>query len=190
MESPSHSTRDALFARVEWEGLSITLVDTAGLGEPKERVEALGIERTRAAVESADLAVLLIPPEAPPSSWAAPSGVPVLEVRGKADLFNKFDGLSVSGLTGAGVDELRQKIVRRISDTTQTAVALGGERHRDALVRAGQSLERAASALTSSTLEVVAGEIGLALAALDEVTGEDASQEVIDAIFRKFCIGK
>jgi tRNA modification GTPase len=186
------TTRDALYARVEWSGLSITLVDTAGLGEPRERVEALGMERTRAAVESADLAVLLLPPGASADGWSVGADVPVLEVRGKADLQKTSNNniLYVSGLTGAGVEALRQQIVGRFVEGSAEAVALGGERHRDALVRSGQALERATSAVEASTLEVVAGEVGMALAALDEVTGEDASAEVIDAIFKKFCIGK
>jgi tRNA modification GTPase len=190
------TTRDALFARVEWDGLAITLVDTAGLGEPRERVEALGIARTRDAVHSADLAVLLLPPESGEADRAALRAqagpeTPVVEVRGKSDiLVNKNNDLHVSGQTGEGVERLRSEVVARLSAGAQQAVALGGARHRDALVRAGQALERAASALSLSTLEVVAGEVGLSLAALDEVTGEDASQEVIDAIFRKFCIGK
>jgi tRNA modification GTPase len=115
----------------------------------------------------------------------------VLEVLGKSDIYvNKNNELSVSGATGEGIEALRAAVVARLTRGAGEAVALGGARHRDALLRSGQALERAASALTASTLEVVAGEVGLALAALDEVTGEDASQEVIDAIFRKFCIGK
>lgn len=187
------TTRDALFARVEWAGLALTLVDTAGLGEARERVEALGMERTRAALQSADLAVLLLPPEGGAAeAWTAGLSAPVVVVAGKADLkkHNNNKMLSVSGATGDGVDALRAEVLARLDAGAGEAVALGGARHRDALERAGQALERAASAQAHSTLEVVAGELGLALAALDEVTGEDAPQEVIDAIFKKFCIGK
>ena len=186
------TTRDALHARVEWGGLALSLVDTAGLGEAKERVEAMGMERTRQAVESADLAIFLAPDEASVDSYRPQPSDGSYRVLSKADLnkHSKSNILRVSGLTGEGVDQLRAEVVARLSGGTSDAVAVGGARHRDALERAGQALERAASALSSSTLEVVAGEVGLSLAALDEVTGEDASQEVIDAVFRKFCIGK
>jgi tRNA modification GTPase len=189
-EAPG-TTRDALHARVEWGGLALTLVDTAGLGEARERVEAMGQERTRHAVESADLAIFLAPDEEQAMSMPRVSHTSDLRVLSKADInVNKTNMLRVSGLTGEGVEQLRAEVVRRLSGGASDAVAIGGVRHRDALERAGQALERAASALTASTLEVVAGEVGLALAALDEVTGEDASQDVVDAVFRKFCIGK
>jgi tRNA modification GTPase len=64
------------------------------------------------------------------------------------------------------------------------------DRHADALRRACDALERAAAAARHSTLEVVSGEVGLALGALAELTGEDASQALLDAVFRRFCIGK
>jgi tRNA modification GTPase len=69
-------------------------------------------------------------------------------------------------------------------------VLLTSERHADALRRAASSLERALQALGVSTLEVASGEVGLAVEALGEITGESASEDLIDAIFRRFCIGK
>ena len=76
-----------------------------------------------------------------------------------------------------------------IRDRSQ-AISLASERHRDALRRAAEALKRARTALDVSTLEVVAGETGAAVHALDEITGQDASTELLDAIFKRFCIGK
>ncbi len=187
------TTRDALEARLEWDGLSITLVDTAGLRQPGSRVEALGIERTHAAVKSADLAVLLVPPGGSPGDAPAvspPTGTPVLRVHSKADVGSIPPGaLAVSGLTGAGVAELRARVLALLAPEAE-AVGLTSERHLDAFEKAHQALERAQEALAASTLEVVAGEVSLAVAALGDVTGEHASQDLLDAIFRRFCIGK
>ncbi|MCK8499802.1 tRNA modification GTPase [Myxococcus fulvus] len=99
--------------------------------------------------------------------------------------------LRVSGLTGEGVDTLREALLSRLwGGGTPSAVALVSERHADALRRASEALSRAESASRLSTLEVVSGEVALSLEALGEVSGTSASEALIDAIFQRFCIGK
>jgi tRNA modification GTPase len=89
------------------------------------------------------------------------------------------------------VEALRERMVAEIwRDGAPQAVQLTSERHADALRRAAEALVRAQQAQAVSTLEVVSGELGLALEALGEITGESASDELLDAIFRRFCIGK
>jgi tRNA modification GTPase len=194
------TTRDVLEARVEWEGLALTLLDTAGLRQAPGRVEALGIARTREALAAADLAVLVLPPEATSAeaeAWAGQAGsTPVLRVDGKCDVATPGDGrgsgpLRVSGLTGEGVEALRTQVLLRLwGGGTPAAVAIVSERHADALRRACEALARAEQALRVSTLEVVSGEVGLALEALGEVSGTHVSEALLDAIFQRFCIGK
>ncbi len=192
------TTRDVLEARVEVEGVSWTLLDTAGLRESPGRIEGLGIARAQEAVRSADLAVLLLPPDALPHSvelwrrWAGPE-VPVLTVRGKADAAAADVGaeLSVSGLSGEGVAELLRAISTQLmAGGAAGAAVLVSDRHMDALSRTSDSLERALEASRVSTLEVVAGELALASEALAEVSGERAGDEVLEELFRRFCIGK
>lgn len=188
------TTRDALEARVELSGLAVTLVDTAGLRSDPGRLEALGIERAREALRGADVAVLLIPPDASPdavAAWRAEAPAAArLEVFSKADLrVAGGEGLSVSGETGLGVGALSAALAARLGGV-QGAVHASSERHLDALRRASEALERAHVAATASTLEVVSGELGLALTALADITGEDVSTELIDAVFSRFCIGK
>jgi len=185
------TTRDVLEATVELNGLAVTFVDTAGLREDAGRVEALGIEKTRAALKGADLALLVAPPEATDvEAWRREAGCEVIVVAAKADLGSRVEGVAVSGLTGSGVSELKALVARRLGAERSEAVALASERHREALGRAVESLKQARAALEVSTLEVVAGETAAALQALDEITGEDAKAELLDAIFRRFCIGK
>jgi tRNA modification GTPase len=213
------TTRDALEARVEWDGLGVTLFDTAGLRETPGRVEALGIARTRELLAGVDLAVLVLPPDATQAeaeAWTREAGAtPVLVVDGKCDVsgVRGRDGGAaagtvpsgntalaeavppprprVSGLTGEGVEPLRASMLLRLwGGGTPSAVALVSERHADALRRAAEALSRAEAASRASTLEVVSGEVGLALEALGEVSGTSVSEALLDAIFQRFCIGK
>lgn len=192
------TTRDALEARVEWDGLGVTLYDTAGLREAPGRVEALGIARTRGLLEAVDLAVLVLPPDASEdeaTSWTREAGAtPVLVVTGKCDVHAPplpSPRPRVSGLTGAGVDALRASVLARLwGGGTPSAVALVSERHADALGRAAEALGRAEEASRVSTLEVLSGEVGLALEALGEVSGTSVSDALLDTLFQRFCIGK
>ncbi|QAT89231.1 tRNA modification GTPase TrmE [Corallococcus coralloides] len=200
------TTRDALEARVEWDGLGVTLYDTAGLREAPGRVEALGIARTRELLAAVDLAVLVLPPETSledAASWTREAGAtPVLAVTGKCDAIpGARDTVSavlpspapprVSGLTGEGVEALRTTVLTRLwGGGTPSAVALVSERHADALRRTAEALGRAEAASRVSTLEVLSGEVGLALEALGEVSGTSVSEALLDTLFQRFCIGK
>jgi tRNA modification GTPase len=191
------TTRDAVESRLELSGLSITLVDTAGLRPDPGRLEALGIERTRESVRTAQLGILVLPPRVSSrevNEWMAEAGdTAVLRVRSKSDLGigGESGDLQVSGRTGAGIAELEQAIASHLwSDGAPEAVDLTSERHADAVRRATECIERALAATAESTLEVVSGEIGLAVEALGEITGENAPDALLDAIFQRFCIGK
>lgn len=216
------TTRDLVEAELDLDGVPVTLVDTAGLRDEPGRVEARGIERAREALAGADLAVLIIPPDARAAdlpAWRFEADQRIrLEIFGKGDLrstWNRpvevgegalqpldlpqlFDGVSrgeggalaVSGTSGAGVDELRAALVRHLGGAGSEATIAVSDRALAALQRSLSALERAGSALTVSTLEVVAGELQLAVEGLDEVLGTDVSADVLDAIFRRFCIGK
>ncbi|MHA7635029.1 tRNA uridine-5-carboxymethylaminomethyl(34) synthesis GTPase MnmE [Corallococcus sp. M7] len=194
------TTRDALEARVEWDGLGVTLYDTAGLREAPGRVEALGIARTRELLAAVDLAVLVLPPETSreeAASWTREAGAtPVLVVTGKCDVIPGEEAGApapprVSGLTGEGVEALRTSVLTRLwGGGTPSAVALVSERHADALRRTAEALGRAEEASRVSTLEVLSGEVGLALEALGEVSGTSVSEALLDTLFQRFCIGK
>ncbi len=192
------TTRDTLEARVELHGLAVTLVDTAGLRDGAGRIEALGIERARGAISGADVAVLVLPPDAGDAdarAWRAEvDDSRRLEVVGKADQAIRNAStetlMSVSGLTGLGLDALRDALAVRLGAGAAAAALSTSERHLTALTELEVALSRARSAHEVATLEVVAGELHLALEALSELTGEDASTALLDAIFQRFCIGK
>lgn len=190
------TTRDVLEAFGQLGSWAVCWLDTAGLRVAEGAVEAMGVEQARRAVRGADLAVLLIPPDASPEdrrAWAAEAGpTPVLEVRGKADLAGPAEAeLSASGQTGLGVERLQEAVrARLLGDRVPSALVAASERQVAAIRLASEALQRAAAAVEVSTLEVVSGELGAALDALGQVTGESASEALLDEVFRRFCVGK
>jgi tRNA modification GTPase len=157
-------------------------------------VEALGVEQARQAVREADLAVLVVPPEAVGTqAWVEEAGpTPVLQVRGKSDLPGPAKAeIAVSGQTGEGVESLRAEVRRRlVGEGVVSGVLAASERQVAAIRLASEALQRAAAAVEVSTLEVVSGELGMALDSLGQVTGESATEAVLDEVFRRFCVGK
>ncbi|MBL8922628.1 MAG: tRNA modification GTPase [Myxococcaceae bacterium] len=189
------TTRDAVEGVLQLGGRLVSLVDTAGLRAAPGRVEAMGIERTRELLQRADVAVLLLPPDAGPDElegWRREvEHERRLDVQGKSDLGPRSAGvqLAVSGLDGAGVDELRAALERWL-EPLPTDAGLATERHLDDLRTARVALERASTALGTEPLEVVAGEVSTALGAVGALLGLDTSTARLDALFSRFCIGK
>jgi tRNA modification GTPase len=192
------TTRDVLEAKVRWNGLSLTLVDTAGLRAGAGRIEALGIARAEAAVRSADIAVLIRPIDATEDAllaWRAlATPASLLEVVGRADQLapntTALAAMAVSGLSGQGVEALRTRVLERLGAGQAHASAVTSERQTEALHTAQEHLVAAEAALTAAPLEVVAGELGLAVDALAQLLGRDADEALLDAVFARFCIGK
>ncbi|MHB1046774.1 MAG: tRNA uridine-5-carboxymethylaminomethyl(34) synthesis GTPase MnmE [Thermoanaerobaculia bacterium] len=188
-ETPG-TTRDAVSEVVELGGERVRLVDTAGLRQVEELVERLGVETARRAAASADLLLFARAPDASPGEEERlPEGVPVLLVATKADLGAACEegALPVSARTGRGLETLREEISRRLGAGPEAGV--WGE-----LPRQGEALRRAAEALRplSEELpeELAAVGVRAALHALGEITGETATEELLERIFERFCVGK
>ena len=195
------TTRDLLREQLQIEGLPIHLVDTAGLRQTDDRIEAEGVRRARAELQRADLVLYVIDASAFVSgeeslveSAQLPSGVPVIEVWNKSDLAVAPDGsaLSVSALTGQGIDKLKAAIHRHAGyDPAAGGAFSARQRHLDALSRSRQHVEAATALLQAATaFELVAEELRLAHRALGEITGEVSSDDLLGEIFSSFCIGK
>jgi tRNA modification GTPase len=201
VDAEAGTTRDALEAPMSFGQVSGTLVDTAGLREQPGRLEARGIELTKAALESADMAVLVVAPESTSEEVLAYAALPaphaLLMVRGKADVCSTWnsaaasaEALMVSGTSGQGLEDLRELVARRLREGVSSAVRAVDDRQSEVARRVLEALERGLSASQHSTLEVVSGELGLAAQALGELTGTNVSEAVLDALFERFCIGK
>jgi len=197
------TTRDILREQINIDGLAVELVDTAGLRNDPDRVEAEGIRRAREALRSAD-AVLWIQDAADGQGGAIdeelPADVPVIVVRNKADLTQEAVGVDadddqlvrLSAKTGAGLDALRTRIRRlagykNLGEQTVTA----RRRHVDAMRRGYAHFVAGRKALAGERAgELFAEELRLAHQALGEITGATSPDEFLGKIFAEFCIGK
>jgi len=180
------TTRDAIEVRLDLDGLPVVLVDTAGLRDTDEAVEAEGIRRSRARMAEADLVLALVPP-----GGVAPDvgGRPTLTVRTKADLLPETpDGLSVSAQTGAGLTALVEALRAHVeAGLGQGDALITRVRHRDALERCLGHLDRL---LGGGPPELMAEDLRLAVRALGEIGGHVGVEDVLDRLFSGFCIGK
>ncbi len=181
------TTRDALEARLVLAGVPTTLVDTAGLREVADLVEAEGVRRAQARAEAADLVIAV---EAYPEPRVHQAGRS-LRVVNKIDLGGTVpdDAIGVSALTGAGMPVLRARLEAAAVDLTASAgpPPLTRQRHRAALAEAETRLR---AALRASLPELQAEDLRLALRAFCRVTGTVGVEDILDALFSSLCIGK
>jgi tRNA modification GTPase len=199
------TTRDVLRERIHVDGLPVHVIDTAGLRETEDLVEGEGVRRARGEIERAGLVLYVVDASDPPSGEALarglaelPAGVPVLQVWNKTDLVTGTvpagDGarVRVSALTGAGLDELRERIKAQAGyEAAEAGTWSARARHLDALERATQRVGRARAQLGQlNAYELVAEDLRQAQQALGEITGEVTSDELLGRIFASFCIGK
>lgn len=182
------TTRDVIEVRMEIEGLPATFLDTAGLRETEDGIEAMGIARALDRARSADLRVFLLDDDGLPDELQPREGD--ILVQGKGDLGGA--GAGVSGLTGAGVSELIDRIAAELASRVPGDGALTRERHRLAMLRAIGALEAARSAVKdgASRPEIATEDIRSANRALDSLVGRIGVEAVLDEIFASFCIGK
>lgn len=180
------TTRDVIEVRMDLAGLPVTLLDTAGLRDTDDRVEAMGVARARERAREADLRIFLRVGEEEFPEWQEGDIV----VRAKADLTEDPHG--VSGLTGAGVDRLLGLIVERLESRASLPVTATRERHRVAMAEAVAALERAVEELAAgeTRLELAAEEIRTAVTALARLIGKVGVEDILGEIFSRFCLGK
>jgi tRNA modification GTPase len=200
------TTRDVLREAVSIDGIPLHLVDTAGLRDSAERVEAEGIRRAREAMRDADQIIYVVDSgESTPCAEELermPTGVPLLLVFNKIDLYpdspariaqsGELPRIFLSAMTGQGLDNLRQILKERAGFSgADTALFAARRRHLDALDRARTHAEAAVQALEASrAFELFAEELRLAQLALGEITGTVTSDDLLGKIFGSFCIGK
>ena len=201
------TTRDALEAMVSLGGFPFRLVDTAGIHETDQRVERLGVEVARRYVDAADVVLLCVeagrPIEEDEEAFAkALSGRPVVVVRTKADLTDERghpaggdDQVLVSALTGEGLGRLRERLP---SLAFQGLVRAGAEvpvltrkRQAEGVKIALEGVRAFAEAMKKGVpAELASTHLRPAESALEELLGVIASEDVLDALFGEFCIGK
>ncbi|MBI5399695.1 tRNA uridine-5-carboxymethylaminomethyl(34) synthesis GTPase MnmE [Candidatus Saganbacteria bacterium] len=205
------TTRDAIEEMMEIDGLPFRFIDTAGLGEAKDRAEELGVARAEKELAAADLAIVVIDASQPidlvdMQIWEKATRQPRLLVMNKADLGVVANCASLVGavdkcrtvIVSAGTGERLDDLKKALSAAAKEAFVLEGPheillnaRHQACLNRAMASLESAIRFLsTINEPDIVAIDIKEALGALGEISGEQVSEEIINEIFNRFCVGK
>ncbi|MDL2716990.1 MAG: tRNA uridine-5-carboxymethylaminomethyl(34) synthesis GTPase MnmE [Acidobacteriota bacterium] len=198
------TTRDAIADTCEIGGETVTLLDTAGLRATEDEVEKIGVAVAERAGEGADLVLYAIDAtrglsEEDEDFLRRGRGEGTLLVRTKTDLVGASSlssspaiELSVSALIGAGLEALRAQMAERLSLVEADGELLVLERHREALASAAAFLRDAADLArrVPGEPELVAARVREALAALGAITGETATEELLDRIFAAFCVGK
>lgn len=186
------TTRDAVEGELMLGGVKFTLYDTAGIRQTYNKVEGIGIDRAKAIISSADI-VISVDDGGGEAALPADLTAEVIRVFNKCDLNcpqSKYD-VVLSALTGEGVEELISRLERYIPSAVLTDGAyLCDKRHFEAASRALASLESALETCKNYGAEVTAVDLTDAWSALGEITGETASEDIIDAVFEKFCVGK
>ncbi len=202
------TTRDTIEETADLQGIPLVLVDTAGLTEAEDLVERLGVERSRRAIEQADLVLLVVDGSVPLTEEdrqvAALVGArPAVVVVNKCDLprataaeeiLPEVPHIAISALTGEGLPALEALLVDVIL-SGQVAIAdaprASNPRHRDLLQRALQHVREARQALREGLPDdFVSIDLTEAVEALGEITGETATEDLLETIFSQFCIGK
>jgi tRNA modification GTPase len=186
------TTRDALEVWTDLDGLPVVWIDTAGLRGSSDPVETLGIARAAERIRSADLRIVLVDERGMPVSGIERIEPHDLVVIGKSDTAPSSAGsLSVSGLTGAGVEALLEAVRRTLSDWAASASFLGHERQRLAVQSAAHALgEAVALGAGEDAADLLAASLRAAIAELDRFVGRLDIEEVLDVVFKGFCVGK
>ncbi|MGY3547028.1 tRNA modification GTPase [Bradyrhizobium sp. USDA 4472] len=190
------TTRDVIEVQLDLDGYPVTVIDTAGIRETDDPVEQEGVRRARARADDADLVLWLVDGKGaddPATKSRNRPGGPVWVVRNKIDLggVGAQGEFAISASRGDGIPELVESLVKFAADFfgTSEGALLTRARQRDLLSTASGSLRRSL-ALVEDGEELAAEELRAAAYALGRLLGRVDVEDVLGAIFQKFCIGK
>ena len=199
------TTRDTIEEKLRLGGLTLKLCDTAGIHDTDDRVEQLGVERSRRAMEQAELVLVVLDgsrqsAEEDAALLSAAENAPrALVVMSKSDLAQRREWpetrlpvVAVSAVSGEGLRELEETIQAMFPlPAVPAGEILTNARQAEAVARAVESMEAALEAMnTGVTPDIVLTETEGAMAALGELTGRSIREDVTNRIFQRFCVGK
>jgi len=197
------TTRDAIRQAINIKGVPLHIIDTAGLRESQDKVELMGMERTKSAMQKADAIILLTDAQHNNDNnfnsilSQVPKNIPRLYVINKVDLLGRksyvetLNGdihIYLSAKLNEGIELLREKILQLINWRGEAGLYMARERHIQSLTIVRQILRRAE--VEREQLELFAEELRLAQTELSNITGEFSSDDLLGEIFSRFCIGK
>ncbi len=205
------TTRDVIEEYINLDGIPLILLDTAGIRSTEDEVEKIGVEKSRRSIDGADFVIVMIDG----TSFFDDEDIEVLRAtkdKNRIVLINKTDlGQSkyieavkgraagspvfeVSAKTGAGLDKIAEEIREKYNlgaISASDGAVVTNMRHKTALIKAGEALGRVREALSMNMPQDIASiDLNIAIDALGEITGETVSDDVVNAIFHEFCVGK
>ncbi len=197
------TTRDVIEESADFDGVSVILSDTAGIREAPSEIERMGVDRAHSVAQSADLTLLVIDQSVSPEPPILPIGPHVLPVLNKTDLPNRWSAADLQQLIGEsfvrvsatdliGLTDLRRAVLQRATVApTDGAPVLTRSRQRDALLKARDALSIALEGIEDCVApDLIAVDVQASLDHIGSVTGAVTSEEVLDAVFAEFCLGK
>ena len=179
------TTRDVIEVPLAIGGIPFLLVDTAGLRHSSDEVEAIGIERARGEVQRADIILWLGPPDERPPHPA------VILISAQADLGQRPESqadVAVSSITGSGLHILSELLVERAGGLIPKDDEIALDRRQHDLLGQMRAALRRGAALSDPLL--IAEELRIARMAVDQISGRAGVEELLDALFSRFCLGK
>ncbi len=187
------TTRDVVEGSIEINGVKFNLYDTAGIRETDDYVENEGIKRSEKLINSADI-ILYVYDLSSEIVKMQTTDKPYINVYNKSDIAKSLesDGIIISAKTGKNIDILKENLYNLAfkGGIDYNAELITEQRHYNALVNAKQSLQKALEVVDVLSLDLISEDIKEGWQYLGEITGKTASEEIIDEIFSKFCVGK
>ncbi len=195
------TTRDTLQESYVYKDMKVNITDTAGIHESEDIVEKIGIEKAKESINNADIILLVLDGSKELSKEDKENlelikGKRAFVIINKSDLEQKvkidFDTINISAKNKDGIDTIKEKIYETVTKDcfVQSDIILTNKRHELAVKDALDSIETAINNIFDISLDCVAVDIKMAWEKLGEITGETTSEDIIDAIFSKFCLGK
>ena len=192
------TTRDVLTESVELNGVRLSLSDTAGLRDTEDTVEKIGVQRARDALKDADV-VLYVLDAAREMTDEERENLTEMDDRyivvlNKSDLDSVIsleNAVTISAKTGEGISYLTDKIIEKIGVDAENEDLMTLPRHIECAERATEAINRAIAWIEGGMpLDFAANDLTEALNALGDITGESMNENVIDRVFKDFCVGK
>jgi len=191
------TTRDAIEDTIQLGGITFRFIDTAGIRHTDDQIERMGIDRSIATVQRAQIVLMMTEPGIPCPNIPIRDDQTVIRIENKTDLnsasCDSLATLSISAKYGIGLDALRQRLIDMAPKVADSDVIVTSARHYEALNHAHQNLQRVLDGLHAQVSgDLLAEDLRLVLSNLAEITGKGmiSSQETLNNIFSHFCVGK
>lgn len=187
------TTRDTLSESVNYRDIKFNFIDTAGLRETRNKIEAEGVARAKKAADGAD--VVLHVTDDPTDKSVYPTIRPQIRIYNKSDLYKTapccVDSIVVSAKSG-DVEEIKAALYEMFSagEIETSDLLITNERHLNCLQIARKQIEDAIADSKAATLDIVASSVRAAWETLGQITGTNVQEDIINRIYSKFCLGK